>query len=48
MSGVSAWLQHYGIVGMVMVFVLIFASTYWPGRKAEVERHGSIPLDDDR
>ena len=30
------------------VFVLIVLTTYWPGRKSQIERHGRIPLDDDR
>ncbi len=42
------WMQLYGIVAMVAVFVAIFVTTYWPGRKASVERHGLIPLEDDR
>jgi cbb3-type cytochrome oxidase subunit 3 len=44
----SSWIEHYSVVGMVAVFVLIFATTYWPGRKSRVEQHGSIPLNDDR
>ena len=44
----AAWLQHNGVVAMTAVFVLIFATTYWPGRKAQVEQHALIPLDDDR
>jgi len=23
-------------------------TTYWPGRKSQIERHGRIPLEDDR
>jgi cbb3-type cytochrome oxidase subunit 3 len=45
--GVANWLQHYGLVAMVAVFVLIFVTTYWPSRKSQVERLGRIPLDDD-
>ena len=43
-----AWLQHHSVVLMLAVFALIFATTYWPGRKQKVERHGFIPLEDDR
>ncbi len=45
--GVAHWLQHYGLVAMVGVFMLIFVTTYWPSRKSAVERLGRIPLDDD-
>jgi cbb3-type cytochrome oxidase subunit 3 len=33
---------------VVGVFVLIVLTTYWPGRKSRIERHGRIPLEDDR
>ena len=42
------WLQHNSIVLVFAVFVLILLTTYWPGRKSQIERHGRIPLDDDR
>jgi cbb3-type cytochrome oxidase subunit 3 len=42
------WLHRYDIVAMMLVFVLIFAATYWPQRKPQIERHGHIPLHDDR
>lgn len=42
------WLEHYSIVAVFAVFVLLLATTYWPGRKASIERHGRILLDDDR
>jgi cbb3-type cytochrome oxidase subunit 3 len=42
------WLQHNSILLMFSVFVLILAVTYWPGRKAGIERNGRIPLDDGR
>jgi cbb3-type cytochrome oxidase subunit 3 len=41
------WLEHYSVVVMTMVFVLIVAATYWPGRKAEIEKQGRIPFEDD-
>ena len=43
-----AWFQHYSIAFMTGVFVLIFVSTYWPGRKSSIEQNGQIPLNDDR
>jgi hypothetical protein len=41
------WLQHNSIVLVLAVFVMIVATTYWPGRKRAIERHGRIPLDDE-
>jgi cbb3-type cytochrome oxidase subunit 3 len=41
------WLEHYSVLVMTLVFVLIVAATYWPGRKAEIEKQGRIPFEDD-
>jgi len=43
-----AWIEHYSVVVMAVVFVLIVAAAYWPGRKKDIERHGRIPLQEDR
>jgi cbb3-type cytochrome oxidase subunit 3 len=43
-----AWIEHYSVVVMMAVFLLIFAAAYWPGRKKDIERHGRIPFEDDR
>lgn len=48
MMSVITWLQHNWIIAVVAVFVLIVITTYWPGCKARIERHGQIPLEDDR
>ena len=48
MMDLIAWLQHHWIVPVFLIFVLIVVSTYWPGRKSRIERHGRIPLEDDR
>ncbi|HEY2620767.1 MAG TPA: cbb3-type cytochrome c oxidase subunit 3 [Acetobacteraceae bacterium] len=40
--------QHNWIVAVFAVFLLILLTTYWPGRKSQIERHGRIPLEDDR
>lgn len=45
---VIAWLEHYSVVAMTAVFLLIFAAAYWPGRKSTIEKHGRIPLEDDK
>jgi cbb3-type cytochrome oxidase subunit 3 len=42
------WVQMHAIVPVFLVFVLVVVTTYWPGRKQEMERHGRIPFDDDR
>ncbi len=44
---IFGWLEHYSVVLMVVVFVGIVASTYWPGRKSKIEQQGRIPLEDD-
>jgi len=44
----AAWGRHYGVALMMAVFVLIFITTYWPTRRATMDRHAHIPLDDDR
>jgi hypothetical protein len=48
MMTLIVWLQHNWIAPVVGVFVLIVLTTYWPGRKSRIERHGRIPLEDDR
>ena len=41
------WLEHYSVVAMTVVFVAIVLSTYWPGRKKDIEQQGLIPFKDD-
>lgn len=41
------WFVTYSVVIMTTLFVVIFAATYWPSRKAAIERQGHIPLKDD-
>ena len=42
------WVRNHSVVPMLIVFLLILVSLYAPGRKQHVERHGLIPLQDDR
>ena len=42
------WLMARSIVGVGIVFALLMASIYWPGRRARFERDAMIPLRDDR
>jgi cbb3-type cytochrome oxidase subunit 3 len=44
---VRQWLEHYSVVLMVVVFVGIVVSTYWPTRKSKIEQQGRIPLEDE-
>lgn len=48
MIALAMWLQHHWIVPVMLIFLLIVLTTYWPGRKSQMERHGRIPLEDDR
>jgi cbb3-type cytochrome oxidase subunit 3 len=47
MMNAIVWVEHNSIVVVLAVFLLILITTYWPGRKSQIERHGRIPLDDD-
>lgn len=48
MMEVMLWLQHNSLLIMLAVFVMIVATTYWPGRRATFDKIAHIPLDDDR
>jgi cbb3-type cytochrome oxidase subunit 3 len=48
MMALVMWAQHHWIVPVFAIFLLIVATTYWPGRKSQIERYGRIPLEDDR
>jgi cbb3-type cytochrome oxidase subunit 3 len=39
-------LEHYLVVVLAVLFVGIVAVTYWPGRKAKIEKQGRIPFED--
>jgi cbb3-type cytochrome oxidase subunit 3 len=44
---ILAWIEHYSVVVMFVVFALIAAAAYWPGRREEIERHGRMPFEDE-
>jgi cbb3-type cytochrome oxidase subunit 3 len=44
---IALWLQLHSVLAMIVVFLLLVIATYWPGRRAEIERNGMIPLQDD-
>jgi cbb3-type cytochrome oxidase subunit 3 len=48
LMGLIVWMMRYSVVGVGLVFIMIMLTTYWPGRKARIERNGCIPLEDDR
>ena len=48
MMTIIMWVQHNWIAPVFAVFLLILLTTYWPGRKSQIERHGRIPLEGDR
>ncbi|MGC8476125.1 MAG: cbb3-type cytochrome c oxidase subunit 3 [Acetobacteraceae bacterium] len=45
---ILTWIEHYSVVAMFVVFALLVAATYWPGRRQEIERHGQMPFEDER
>ncbi len=47
MMSVILWLQHYSVVVITIVFLLLIVTTYWPSRRAEMEHDAHIPLDDE-
>jgi len=48
MMATIQWLQQHSILMMFAVFILILATTFWPGRKQTFDKAAHIPLDDDR
>ena len=42
------WMQHHSVVLMMAIFLVILGFTYWPSQRSRIERHGQIPLQDDR
>jgi cbb3-type cytochrome oxidase subunit 3 len=42
------WLQHHSVLFVFVVFVLLLATIYWPGRRGRFDRDARIPLEDDR
>jgi hypothetical protein len=42
------WLRDHSGPLMMVAFLLIVATTFWPGRKKRFEQDARIPLDDDR
>ena len=48
MEPVLSWVYSLWLLWLVLLFVGIVAWVFWPGRKRRLERHGRIPLDEDR
>ncbi len=47
LQALSEWVRPYWGVWLMGVFLAIIAWTLWPKRKAEMEQHARIPLEDD-
>jgi hypothetical protein len=41
------WTQQHSVAVVTAVFSVILITTFWPGSRSTLERHGHIPLDDD-
>ena len=37
---IALWLQLHSVLAMIVVFSLLVITTYWPGRRADIERDG--------
>ena len=48
LNNILLWGQKHSILLMLVSFLVMLASIYWPGRKEPVERNAMIPLQDDR
>lgn len=48
LTSVIVWMQQNFLIPVIAVFVLIVVATYWPGRRATMERCAQIPFDADR
>ena len=42
------WVGHHSVVVMLALFLVIVGLTYRPREKRQIEKHGQIPLEDDR
>ena len=47
MNTVMRFLVDYSVVLVGIVFVLLVATVYWPGRKERFQRDAMIPFRDD-
>ena len=47
LDGIFDFLRSFWVVWLMGLFVGIVIWVYWPKRKAEMEEHGRIPLEDD-
>ena len=47
-TSILLWLRDHSGPLMMFAFLLIVATTFWPGRSKRLEQDGRIPLDDDR
>ncbi len=45
MMDLIVWLQQHFVVPVMLVFLLIVVTAYWPGRRASLQRDALIPFD---
>ena len=43
---VFQWLQTHSVVMVLVVFVLLVVTTYWPGRRSRFDNDAMIPFRD--
>jgi cbb3-type cytochrome oxidase subunit 3 len=48
METIYDWAVTLWPLWLIILFLAIVARVYWPSRKAEMEKRGRIPFDDDR
>jgi cbb3-type cytochrome oxidase subunit 3 len=48
MNDVIMLLVRYSIVPVIIAFLLIVITTYWPGRRDRIQRDAMIPFHDER
>lgn len=48
LDAIYQWLRSLWLVWLGITFVAIVAWAYWPSHKSRLEKHGRIPLEDDR
>jgi cytochrome c oxidase cbb3-type subunit 4 len=48
MADLYEFVRSLWVVWLMLIFLGIVAWAYWPSRRRRLQKHGSIPLDDDR
>ena len=48
LTAAAIFLKQYSVALMFIVFAMLMATIFWPGRRERFERDAQIPLQDDR